>query len=182
MVFWVCILASQPGGTLYVGVTNDLVRRIFEHREGLVRGFTKRYGVKMLVYFEQHETAIAAIQREKNIKHWSREWKIDLIVSKNPDWRDLYDEIVHERIERFLRRGWTRGSSPRVTNENPDPGQIDLDRSHCRARPGNPSSSQKALCEGMDPRVKPAGDDVGWRARRTKIDWNPLRPVSSASA
>jgi putative endonuclease len=95
MVFWVYILASQPGGTLYVGVTNDLVRRIFEHREGLVRGFTKRYGVKMLVYFEQHETAIAAIQREKNIKHWSREWKIDLIVSKNPDWRDLYDEIVH---------------------------------------------------------------------------------------
>ena len=95
MVFWVYILASQPGGTLYVGVTNDLVRRIFEHREGLVQGFTKRYGVKMLVYFEQHETAIAAIQREKNIKHWSREWKIDLIVSKNPDWRDLYDEIVH---------------------------------------------------------------------------------------
>ena len=94
MVFWVYILASQPGGTLYVGVTNDLVRRIFEHREGLVRGFTKRYGVKMLVYFEQHETAIAAIQREKNIKHWSREWKVDLIVAGNPDWRDLYDEIV----------------------------------------------------------------------------------------
>jgi putative endonuclease len=94
MMFWVYILASQPGGTLYVGVTNNLVRRIFEHREGLVRGFTKRYGVKMLVYFEQHETAIAAIQREKNIKHWPREWKIDLIVSKNPDWRDLYDEIV----------------------------------------------------------------------------------------
>ena len=94
MMFWVYILASQPGGTLYVGVTNNLVRRIFEHREGLVRGFTKRYGVKMLVYFEQHETAIAAIQREKNIKHWPREWKIDLIVCKNPDWRDLYDEIV----------------------------------------------------------------------------------------
>jgi putative endonuclease len=94
MIFWVYILASQPGGTLYVGVTNDLVRRVFERREGLVRGFTKRHGVKMLVYFEQHETAIAAIQREKNIKHWSREWKIDLIVAKNPDWRDLYDEIV----------------------------------------------------------------------------------------
>jgi putative endonuclease len=94
MMFWVYILASQPGGTLYVGVTNDLVRRIFEHREGLVRGFTKRHGVKMLVYFEQHETAIAAIQREKNIKHWSCEWNIDLIVSRNPGWRDLYDEIV----------------------------------------------------------------------------------------
>ena len=93
-MFWVYILASQPGGTLYVGVTNNLIRRVFEHREGLVRGFTKRYGIKMLVYFEQHETAIAAIQREKNIKHWSREWKVDLIVAKNPDWRDLYDETI----------------------------------------------------------------------------------------
>jgi putative endonuclease len=94
MVFWVYILPSQPGGTLYVGVTNNLIRRVFEHREGLVRGFTKRYGIKILVYFEQHETAIAAIQREKNIKHWSREWKVDLTVAKNPDWRDLYDETI----------------------------------------------------------------------------------------
>ena len=94
MNFWVYILASRPGGTLYIGVTNDLVRRIFEHREGLAPGFTKRYGVKMLVYYEQHATAEAAIQREKNIKHWSREWKIDLILSMNPEWRDLYDDIV----------------------------------------------------------------------------------------
>jgi putative endonuclease len=71
-----------------------LVRRAFEHRQGLVRGFTKRYGVKTLVYFEQHDTASVAIQREKNIKHWSREWKIDLIVGLNPTWRDLYDEII----------------------------------------------------------------------------------------
>ena len=94
MAFWVYILASKPGGTLYVGVTNDLVRRTFEHREGLGQGFTKRYGVKMLVYFEQHNTAIEAIQREKNIKHWPREWKIDLVVISNPDWRDLYADIV----------------------------------------------------------------------------------------
>jgi putative endonuclease len=94
MAFWVYILASKPGGTLYVGVTNDLVRRAFEHREGLVQGFTRRYGVKMLVYFEEHSTAMEAIQREKNIKHWSREWKIDLVVASNPDWRDLYTEIV----------------------------------------------------------------------------------------
>ncbi len=94
MTSWVYILANKPGGTLYVGVTNDLVRRAFEHREGLVKGFTKQYGVKMLVYFEEHETAPLAIQREKNIKHWLREWKIDLIVSKNPQWRDLYDEII----------------------------------------------------------------------------------------
>jgi len=94
MAYWVYILASRPGGTLYVGVTNDLIRRGFEHREGLVKGFTERYGIKMLVYFEPHETITAALQREKNIKHWSREWKIDLIVKNNPDWRDLYDEIV----------------------------------------------------------------------------------------
>ncbi|MGB7259874.1 MAG: GIY-YIG nuclease family protein [Pseudolabrys sp.] len=94
MPYWVYILASGPGGTLYVGVTNDLIRRAHEHREGNVAGFTKKYGVTSLVYFEQHETAPDAIQREKNIKHWSREWKIDLIVSINPTWRDLYDEIV----------------------------------------------------------------------------------------
>jgi putative endonuclease len=94
MSFWVYILASRPGGTLYVGVTNDLIRRTYEHREGLVKGFTKKYGVKMLVYYEQHDTALAAIQREKNIKHWSREWKIDLIISTNPGWRDLWEEIV----------------------------------------------------------------------------------------
>jgi putative endonuclease len=93
MSAWVYILASQPGGTLYVGVTNNLVRRVFEHREGLVEGFTQRYQVKALVYYEQHETIPLAIQREKNIKHWSREWKIDLIVSLNPDWRDLYPDI-----------------------------------------------------------------------------------------
>jgi putative endonuclease len=91
---WVYILASRPGGTLYVGVTNNLIRRAFEHRRGMVPGFTKRHGVKMLVYYEQHDTAVAAIQREKNIKHWPREWKIDLIVSINPLWRDLYDEIT----------------------------------------------------------------------------------------
>ena len=90
----VYIVASRPGGTLYVGITNNLIRRAFEHREGMIPGFTKRYGVKMLVYYEEHATAEAAIQREKNIKHWSREWKIDLIVSMNPEWRDLYDDIV----------------------------------------------------------------------------------------
>jgi putative endonuclease len=94
MSYWVYILASAPGGTLYVGVTNDLVRRTYEHREGLANGFTRKYGVKKLVYFEAHDTAMAAIQRDKNIKHWSREWKIDLIVRDNPEWKDLYDEIV----------------------------------------------------------------------------------------
>ena len=92
--FWVYILASKPRGTLYVGVTNDRVRRVFEHRESAVAGFTKRYGVKLLVYYERHDTMLSAIQREKTIKHWSRQWKIDLIVSQNPDWQDRFDLIA----------------------------------------------------------------------------------------
>ena len=91
---WLYMLASKPGGTLYVGVTNDLVRRVYEHRESAVEGFTKRHGVKLLVYFEQHDTAPLAIQREKNIKHWSRAWKLDLVNSSNPQWRDLYKDII----------------------------------------------------------------------------------------
>src|ERR1700689_1390973 len=91
--YWVYILASRPRGTLYVGMTRDLIKRIYQHREGLADGFTQEHRVKRLVYFEQHATAIAAIQREKNIKHWSCEWKVDLEVSKNPDWSDLYDKI-----------------------------------------------------------------------------------------
>ena len=90
----VYILASRPRGTLYVGMTNDLVRRVYEHREGLADGFTKEHCVKTLVYYERHATAIAAIQREKNIKHWSRKWKVDLVLSQNPNWRDLWDEIT----------------------------------------------------------------------------------------
>jgi putative endonuclease len=93
MSAWLYILANKPGGTLYVGVTNDLVRRVFEHREEMAEGFTKRYDVKMLVYYEQHETVPLATQREKNIKHWPREWKIDLILSLNPEWRDLYPDV-----------------------------------------------------------------------------------------
>ena len=92
--YWLYILASRPRGTLYVGVTNDLTRRVHEHREGLADGFTKEHAVKMLVYFEQHATAIAAIQREKNIKRWPRKWKVDLIRSTNPDWRDLWEGIA----------------------------------------------------------------------------------------
>ena len=94
MRFWVYILASQPGGTLYVGVTNDLVRRAYEHRNGIVPGFTKRYDIKQLVYYEPHDSIQAAIQREKNIKHWPRAWKTRLISETNPTWQDLYDEIA----------------------------------------------------------------------------------------
>ena len=92
--FYVYILASRPGGALYVGVTNDLVRRVDEHKRGLVPGFTKRYGIDRLVYFEVYETAYQAIQREKNIKHWPRVYKTRLIGEKNSTWQDLYDEIA----------------------------------------------------------------------------------------
>ncbi len=90
---WVYILTNTPNGTLYVGVTSDLVRRIWEHREGAVEGFTKRYDLKRLVYFEFHDEIYLAIQREKNLKHWRRAWKIKLIADQNPSWDDLYDGI-----------------------------------------------------------------------------------------
>jgi putative endonuclease len=91
--FYVYILASRPGGAIYVGVTNDLVRRVYEHKNGMVEGHTLRYGINRLVHFEIYETAYQAIQREKNIKHWPRVWKTRLIGEKNHTWRDLYDEI-----------------------------------------------------------------------------------------
>jgi putative endonuclease len=90
---WLYILASKPRGTLYVGVTNDIIRRIDEHREGL-NSFTARYDVKTLVYFESHATMPLAIQREKNVKHWSRNWKLELIEGLNPQWRDLTNDIL----------------------------------------------------------------------------------------
>ena len=88
------ILASRPGGALYIGVTSDLVRRVHEHKNRLVKGHTTRYGIDKLIYFEIFDSAYAAIQREKNIKHWPRVWKTRIIVKKNPTWRDLSDEIV----------------------------------------------------------------------------------------
>jgi putative endonuclease len=90
---WVYILTNKRDGTLYVGVTSDLLKRAWEHREGVVAGFTKRYGLKLLVYFEWHDEITLAIQREKNIKHWSRAWKIELIQGMNPDWRDLFETL-----------------------------------------------------------------------------------------
>jgi putative endonuclease len=91
--YWVYILASKVGGTLYIGVTNNLVRRMYEHRNGLVPGFTKHYGVHRLIYFEQHTDVEAAIRREKLLKRWNRAWKIELIEQMNPNWDDLYPQI-----------------------------------------------------------------------------------------
>ncbi|MFT3730150.1 MAG: GIY-YIG nuclease family protein [Hyphomicrobium sp.] len=92
--YFVYILASQRNGTLYVGVTNDLVRRVQEHREGLVPGFTKRYGVKALVYYEVHSDISEAILREKRIKRWLRPWKLQLIEANNPQWVDLWADLT----------------------------------------------------------------------------------------
>jgi putative endonuclease len=86
---WVYIMANRANGTLYVGVTSNLARRIFEHKECLVEGFTSRYGLKLLVYAEHHDEILRATQREKTLKHWSRAWKEDLITKVNPGWEDL---------------------------------------------------------------------------------------------
>ena len=90
----VYILASQRNGTLYIGVTSDLVKRLWEHRNNVVEGFTQRYDVHRLVYFEQHEGMAAAITREKQLKKWNRAWKLRLIEEHNPEWLDLWPEIV----------------------------------------------------------------------------------------
>ena len=90
----VYILASDRNGTLYTGVTSDLVKRIWEHKNGSNEGFTKKYAVHILVWYEQHETMESAISREKVIKKWERDWKLRLIEESNPEWRDLYPNIV----------------------------------------------------------------------------------------
>lgn len=90
----VYMLASQPNGALYTGVTNDLVRRVWEHKNDTIDGFTKKYGVHRLDYYELHASMIEAIRREKQIKKWRRAWKIELIEKENPEWRDLWPSIV----------------------------------------------------------------------------------------
>ena len=90
----VYILANNPKGTLYIGVTSDLVKRVWQHKNDLVEGFTKNYAVHRLVWYEQHESMDSAIKREKALKKWNRAWKIELIEKTNPKWTDLYDEIV----------------------------------------------------------------------------------------
>ena len=90
----VYILSSQRNGTLYVGVTSDLVKRIWEHRNNLAEGFTKSYSVHLLVYYELHTDMLGAITREKQIKKWNRDWKIRLIELNNAEWRDLWAEII----------------------------------------------------------------------------------------
>jgi putative endonuclease len=91
---WVYVMTKRPNGTLYVGVTSNLPRRIWEHRTGATEGFTKTYGLTRLVFVERHATVLDAIHREQNIKHWRRAWKVRLIVHRNPYWRDLYEQLI----------------------------------------------------------------------------------------
>jgi putative endonuclease len=95
-MFFVYLLASKPYGTLYVGVTSDLIRRIWEHKNKLVPGFTNKYGVDQLVWFEIHQDREAAIRREKQIKEWKRNWKIELIERGNQHWSDLYPRLLRD--------------------------------------------------------------------------------------
>jgi putative endonuclease len=101
-VYFTYIMASRPFGTLYTGVTNDLILRSYEHREALVAGFTKKYGVHLLVWFEQHSDINHAILREKRIKRWRRAWKIRMIEESNPQWEDYYPKLIEAgwRVER----------------------------------------------------------------------------------
>ncbi|MDO8768102.1 MAG: GIY-YIG nuclease family protein [Burkholderiaceae bacterium] len=94
MTYFVYLMASQKNGTLYVGVTNDLVRRVFEHKNDSAPGFTRQYGVHTLVWFDSTSSIEAAIQREKQLKNWKRTWKVALIEKINPDWNDLYDGLL----------------------------------------------------------------------------------------
>ncbi len=91
---WVYIMTNRRNGTLYVGCTADLARRVWEHRADVGEGFTRKYGLKRLVYVERYEDILLAKQREMNMKHWSRAWKVRLIHRANPDWEDLYDRIL----------------------------------------------------------------------------------------
>jgi len=90
----VYMLASQRNGTLYIGVTSDLIKRVWEHKQDFVEGFTKQYCVHDLVWYEQHENMLTAIAREKALKEWKRGWKFELIERMNPEWRDLYESLV----------------------------------------------------------------------------------------
>ncbi len=91
---WVYIMTNKPRGTIYIGATSDIARRAFEHREGVIEGFTKRHGLKRLVFLERHEDIQTAVQREKTMKNWPRAWKINAIVPQNPEWDDLYTKLA----------------------------------------------------------------------------------------
>ena len=116
--YFVYVMASKPWGTLYVGMTGDLQSPVYQHRKGLIPGFTKTYSTKALVYFQEHENAASAIHREKRLKKWPRAWKINLIRTDNPDWKDLAadwypPDLTPERIENWVARIAQEGATGR---------------------------------------------------------------------
>ncbi|NOT65866.1 MAG: GIY-YIG nuclease family protein [Methylotenera sp.] len=94
MSYYVYIMTNKPNGVVYIGVTNDIIRRVYEHKHHLVKGFTEQYNLDKLVWFEQTEDVTSAIAKEKQLKNWHRQWKINLIEKDNPNWQDLYNEII----------------------------------------------------------------------------------------
>jgi putative endonuclease len=181
--FYVYMLASRRNGTLYVGVTNDLVRRVAEHRSGSVAGFTRRYGVKTLVWFEAHTDVEAAIVQEKRIKGWNRAWKIALIEAGNMGWRDLAEDFGLGPIKAVVpapapsfatprRRGpnlgmerlWQR-LGPRLRGDD-RAGSFQLSPPRHRG----PSSRMERLWQRLGPRLR--GDDSG-------LDISPVTPAKA---
>jgi putative endonuclease len=122
---FVYFMSNRRNGILYVGVTSNLPARAYQHREGLVDGFTKQYGLKMLVYYEAFDDIRLAIAREKAIKHWQRAWKVRLIHGMNPEWKDLFDTLflyrharacpAHPRLSFRVAKTWMAGTSPAMT-------------------------------------------------------------------
>jgi putative endonuclease len=108
-------MTNRPNGTLYTGVTSNISRRAWEHREGLIDGFTKQYGLKRLVYMERYDDIRDAIQRERTIKHYPRAWKVRLILVSNPEWNDLYDTLARLKGNAEARHGRTWSGHPRQT-------------------------------------------------------------------
>lgn len=100
--YYLYILASRKNGTLYIGVTSDLIKRVWQHKQKLVEGFTQKYNVSVLVYFEEYSDVKDALKREKNMKAWQRQWKIKIIEENNPNWEDLYSKIVQKQNDYFL--------------------------------------------------------------------------------
>ncbi|MGB9714791.1 MAG: GIY-YIG nuclease family protein [Thermodesulfovibrionales bacterium] len=100
--FYVYILSSKRNGTLYIGVTSDLIKRVWEHKEKLVKGFTERYNVDKLLYYEQFQDVESAIKREKRLKKYNRKWKLNLIEKFNPEWKDLYDVLISGLPDRVV--------------------------------------------------------------------------------
>jgi putative endonuclease len=94
MAFYAYIMANKRNGTLYIGMTDNLARRVWEHRDGTIDGFTKAYDVKLLVWFEEHPSRESAFTRERQMKKWNRHWKLQAIEGRNPEWRDLWEEIA----------------------------------------------------------------------------------------